>query len=96
MGPGKPRADAVPGATMTDDELRARIEIDPKIMVGQPCIRGTRIPVRLILDLLAHGAPYDEIIEDYPSVTSDDIAACLLYAVDTIEHASATSLAPTR
>lgn len=80
---------------MTDDELRARITVDPEIMVGQPCIRGTRIPVRLILDLLAHGAPYDEIFEDYPSVTRDDVMACLLYAVDTLERAPSVSLAPT-
>ena len=80
---------------MTDDELRARITIDPKIMVGQPCIRGTRVPVRLILELLAHGAPYAEIFEDYPSVDADDIAACLLYAADVMDRVSAASLAPT-
>ena len=80
---------------MTDEELRARIVTDPKIVVGQPCIRGPRLPVRLILDLLAHGAPYEEIFEDYPSVTSDDIAACLLYAADLLEREAAASLAAT-
>ena len=80
---------------MTDQELRARIVIDPKIVVGQPCIRGTRLPVRLILDLLAHRAPYEEIFEDYPGVTSDDIAACLLYAVDLLEREATAPLAAT-
>ena len=77
---------------MTDDELRQRIEIDPRVMVGQPCIRGTRVPVRLILEILAHGAPLDEVFEDYPFLTRDDISACLLYAADVLEHASSTSL----
>ncbi|MGE3272667.1 MAG: DUF433 domain-containing protein [Chloroflexota bacterium] len=81
---------------MMDDELRARIVIDPAIMVGQPCIRGTRLTVRLILNLLAHGATYDEIFEDYPSLTPDDIRACLLYAVDTLEHSAAAAMASSR
>jgi uncharacterized protein (DUF433 family) len=80
---------------MTDDELRARIVADPTIMVGQPCVRGTRIPARLVLELLAHGATYDEIFEDYPSLTSDDIAACLLHASDALEREAATTLAAT-
>jgi uncharacterized protein (DUF433 family) len=74
--------------SMTDEELRQRIEIDPKVMVGQPCIRGTRVPVRLILVLLAHGATYEEIFEDYPWLTSDDIRACLLYAADVLTRPS--------
>jgi uncharacterized protein (DUF433 family) len=81
---------------MTDQDLRKRITIDPKVMVGQPCIRGTRLTVRLILNLLAHGATYDEIFEDYPRLTHDDIAACLLYAVDMLEGASSASLASSR
>lgn len=78
---------------MTDDELRARITIDPKIMVGQPCVQGTRIPVRLVLDLLAHGVPQDEIFEDYPSLTPPDIAACLLYASEAVDRESAAMTA---
>lgn len=71
---------------MTDQALRERIVIDPKVMVGKPCIRGTRIPVRMIVNLLAHGATFDEIIEDYPRLTRDDILACLLYAADVLER----------
>ena len=79
---------------MTDEELRERIDVDPKITVGKPCIRGTRIPVRMIVNLLAHGATFDEIFEDYPRLTRDDILACLLYAVDVLdEQYSATALA---
>jgi uncharacterized protein (DUF433 family) len=73
---------------MTDDELRARIEIDPKVMVGQPCIRGSRLTVRLMLNLLAHGAPFEEICADYPRLTRDDILACLLYAADMLTRPS--------
>ena len=72
---------------MTDQELRERIVIDPKVMVGKPCIRGTRIPVQMIVNLLAHGATHDEIFEDYPHLTRDDILACLLYAADMLERA---------
>ena len=78
---------------MTDDELRARITIDPKIMVGQPCIRGTRLTVRFILKLLAHGTTVEEILEEYPRQSREDIAACLLYAADTLEGESSSSLA---
>ncbi|HZO26396.1 MAG TPA: DUF433 domain-containing protein [Chloroflexota bacterium] len=79
---------------MTDHELRERIEIDPKVMVGKPCIRGTRIPVRMIVNLLAHGATLDEIFEEYPRLSGDDIRACLLYAVDALDECySASTLA---
>jgi uncharacterized protein (DUF433 family) len=79
---------------MTDEELRKRIEIAPRVMVGKPCIRGTRLPVRMIVNLLAHGATFDEIFEDFPRLTREDILACLLYAVDVLdEQYSATALA---
>lgn len=78
---------------MTDEELRARIVIDPKIMVGQPCIQGSRLTVHLIANLLAHGASYDEIFEDYPRLTTDDIRACLLYAAGAVKREFAASQA---
>ena len=81
---------------MTDRELREHIAIDPAIMVGQPCIRGTRVPVRLILELLAHGATFDEIFEDYPQLTQEDVFACLLYASDVLGHSTSASLATSR
>ena len=57
-----------------------RIVIDPEIMVGKPVIKGTRITVELILRLLAKGLKVDEILEDYPHLTKEDIRAALLYA----------------
>ncbi len=58
-----------------------RINIDPKILGGKPCIRGTRIPVTMILDLLEDGLSFDEIIHQYyPQLHREDIQACLEYA----------------
>ena len=80
---------------MTDDELRQRISIDPKIMVGQPCIRGSRLTVRFILGLLAHGSTVEEILAEYYRLTPDDIRACFLYAVDTLDACrAAPALSP--
>ena len=64
----------------TEDTLLERIVIDPKIMTGKPVIKGTRIPVELILKLLAQGLKEKEILEDYPSLTKEDIRAALIYA----------------
>ena len=68
------------------DELLKRIAIDPKIMVGKPVIKGTRIPVSLILERLAGGMAAQQIIEDYPHLTMDDIRAACLYGARTIEN----------
>ncbi|MFC1713705.1 DUF433 domain-containing protein [Candidatus Poribacteria bacterium] len=57
-----------------------RIAIDPRVCHGKPCIKGTRIPVFVILDALAAGMTYDEISDDYPPITGDDIRAALSYA----------------
>lgn len=64
----------------TDDDLLKRIVIDPKIMTGKPVIKGTRIPVELILKLLAQRLKEQEILEDYPVLTQEDIQAALIYA----------------
>jgi uncharacterized protein (DUF433 family) len=77
---------------MTDQELRERITIDPKVMGGKPCVRGTRLTVRLIVNLLAHGAPLEEIFEDYPHLTHEDISACLLYAADLLDRKTSDEL----
>jgi uncharacterized protein (DUF433 family) len=61
-------------------QLLERISIDPQICHGKPCIKGTRIPVFVILDALAAGMTYREIIEEYPPVTEEDIQAALFYA----------------
>lgn len=57
-----------------------RIQSDPKICSGKPCIKGTRIPVHIILDLLAVGESFEGIKKAYPNITDEDIKACLNYA----------------
>jgi uncharacterized protein (DUF433 family) len=57
-----------------------RISINPNVCHGQACIKGTRIPVYLIVQMLANGDTVDELLEDYPSITREDILACLAYA----------------
>jgi uncharacterized protein (DUF433 family) len=57
-----------------------RIVVDPKILVGKPVIRGTRIAVEFVIDLLAEGWSNQQILSNYPHLTERDIAACLRYA----------------
>lgn len=68
---------------MDRQALLSRISINPNVCFGKPCIRGTRIWVSLILELLATGSSEKEILEDYPYLTEDDIRACLLYGAET-------------
>lgn len=70
---------------MTDNQLLDRINLDPKIMVGKPVIRGTRLTVEYILNLLAHGETIDNIIAEYEGLTHEDIHACLLFAARSLE-----------
>ncbi|MEM1280260.1 MAG: DUF433 domain-containing protein [Cyanobacteria bacterium P01_H01_bin.152] len=73
---------------MTDQELLNRITTNPQVMVGKPVIRGTRLTVEFILNLLAHGATDSEILAEYDGVTEADIRACLLFAARSLESAS--------
>ena len=57
-----------------------RITMDPKVCHGKPCIKGTRIMVGNVLNLLAHGADLDEVLEGYPDLTREDVDAALAYA----------------
>ena len=68
-------------STMTD-----RITVDPSVCGGRPCIRGLRIRVRDVLDLLAAGATREEILEDYPYLEPDDITAVLEFAAVQNDH----------
>jgi uncharacterized protein (DUF433 family) len=61
---------------------RDRIESDPMILHGKPCIKGTRIPVAMILGYLAANYDFDAIIQQFPDLTKTDISACLDYARD--------------
>lgn len=57
-----------------------RITFDPKLVGGRACIRGMRIPVSVIVSQVAHGATFDEILEDYPDLEREDIQQALEYA----------------
>ena len=67
---------------MTREELLARISIDPHVCFGKPCIRGHRIWVSLILDLLASGVSVDEILQGYPGLQQEDVLACIAYGAE--------------
>src|ERR1051326_5893893 len=68
-------------------ELLKRITSNPRQCGGRPCIRGMRIRVKDVLDMLAGGATESEILQDYPYLEADDIRACLEYASMQIDHA---------
>ncbi len=63
-----------------------RIELNPRVMLGKPVIRGTRIPVELVVRKLAEGADEKSLIQAYPRLTADDIHAALRYAADSLAH----------
>ena len=62
--------------------LLNRIQIDPRVCFGKPCIKGTRIWVSLILDFLASGMSEEEIIREYPQLTAEDIRAAIAYGAE--------------
>jgi uncharacterized protein (DUF433 family) len=63
----------------------ARIIVDPKILVGKPVIRGTRISVEFVIELLADGWSEADVLANYPGLTGEDIKACLAYARDILK-----------
>jgi len=63
-----------------------RITIDPKVLVGKPVIKGTRIAVEFLLDLLAEGWTQEQILESYPQLTVEDIRAACHYAAETLKQ----------
>ena len=73
---------------MNDQELLKRIVLDPEVMTGKPVIRGTRLTVEYILNLLAHGATEEEILEEYHTLTPEDIQACLLFSAKSLSESS--------
>jgi|JFJP01.1.fsa_nt_gi uncharacterized protein (DUF433 family) len=78
---------------MKEQNLLNRISASPRVMVGKPVIRGTRLSVEYILNLLAHGATVTEILEEYEGLVEADIRACLLFASRALESASFMPLA---
>jgi uncharacterized protein (DUF433 family) len=69
-----------------EEELLNRIIIDPNILAGKPVIKGTRIPVYLIIELLANGLTPQQILKEYPELKQEDIKAALLYASKLLER----------
>ena len=67
---------------MNETDWRERISIKPTVCHGKPCIKGTRIGVSLILDLLATGSTTEEILREYPHLTATDIRACIAYGAE--------------
>jgi uncharacterized protein (DUF433 family) len=67
--------------TITD-----RIEVNPKVMMGKPVIRGTRIPVELILRKISEGASEADLLEVYPRLSHEDIQAAIRYAADSLSQ----------
>ncbi len=65
---------------------RPRIVSDPKILLGKPCVAGTRISVEHILRELAAGATVVEVVEDYPALTAEAVQAALMFAAEAVEH----------
>ena len=68
------------------EELMDRIVVDPAILVGKPVIKGTRIPVYLIIEFLANGVTEKEILKQYPTLKKEDIKAALMYASKCIDR----------
>jgi uncharacterized protein (DUF433 family) len=73
-----------------------RIEINPKLMLGKPVIRGTRITVELILRKLSEGATEADLLDAYPQLTRADIRAAVTFAADTIAHQETLAVEPLR
>jgi uncharacterized protein (DUF433 family) len=69
-----------------EEEIANRIVIDPDVMVGKPVIKGTRIPVYLLVEFVANGMTEQEILKEYPQLRKEDVKAALLYASKCIER----------
>jgi len=81
---------------VTDQRMLERIVIDPNVLVGKPVVKGTRLSVEYILNLLAHGSTTADIIAEYQGLTEEDIQACLLFASRSLENTAFMPLAAER
>jgi uncharacterized protein (DUF433 family) len=70
---------------MNDEHLLERIVLNPKVMTGKPLIKGTQLTVEYILNLLAHGATEEEILNEYEGLTKEDLQACHLFATSSAD-----------
>lgn len=80
---------------MADRQISYRDHIiaDPDILVGKPVVKGTRIPVALVLEYLAANPSFDDLFADYPRLTLDDVRACFAYAQALVERSARRKLA---
>ena len=69
---------------MNEKDLLSRIKRDPDIMMGKPVVKGTRLPVDIIVEKLAYGLSFQDIIREYPFISEEDIRAALLYAAKSV------------
>lgn len=67
-------------------DYREKIEINPKILLGKPVFKGTRIPIYVVLDMLAEGSTVQEITKYYPDLKDEDVKAAIQFASDTAKH----------
>lgn len=79
--------------SVTDENLLARITVRPSILAGKPTVRGTRLSVEFILNLLAHGATPVEILTEYEGLVAEDLNACILFASKSLENTTFMPLA---
>jgi uncharacterized protein (DUF433 family) len=76
------------------DDLLKRIAVDPRVMVGKPVIRGTRLTVQFVLGLLASGQSIGEILSEYEGLAHEDVLACLLFATQALDTSTFVPLRP--
>ena len=68
------------------EDWRSRITVDPKVLAGKPVIKGTRIAVEFILELLANGWTMEEVLKNYPQLNREDVIAALKYAAEVLKE----------
>ncbi|HEX9619358.1 MAG TPA: DUF433 domain-containing protein [Polyangiaceae bacterium] len=67
-------------------DWQERISVDPAVLVGKPVIRGTRLAVEFVIELMANGWTPEEVVENYPGIALEDVRACLAYARNVLEQ----------
>jgi uncharacterized protein (DUF433 family) len=75
-------------------DWREHITLDPRILVGKPVVKGTRISVELVIDLLAAGWTQQQLLDSYPTLRADDVRACLAYASEILHGEKVFPLQP--
>jgi uncharacterized protein (DUF433 family) len=78
---------------MSSTDWRGRISIDPAVHHGDPCIKGTRVPVSVVIGSLADGDTVDDILKDYPSITREDVQAAMRFAAEAVNRSDFVPLA---